>query len=236
VRGLKSPSREEVVGHIQREMTNAMDHYAFSLKEGQTVAGQAVARWQMIPLQDEPFRLHHTSWVYAPYALPLKMEFTDKGKPWYSMEYSSINFDVPVADNTFAFQFPENALVLDWDMQAPGITLDQAKRKMNFTVMQPTALPPGHALRKIAPSTSCLPMIALQYDQGASVISLTESRAWGKDQLMAFGKPVKIGSSEGWLYFAGTYSVISWIKGNTMLTLMGNLSFPQMITIARSVQ
>lgn len=236
VRGLQNPDRDAVVAHIDHEMKNAMDHYAFSLAEGQQVAGHAVSRWRMLPLKNEPFRMQHTSWIYDPYALPLKMVFTDAGKPWYSFEFTKIDFDVPVPGDAFSFSFPENAVVFDWDMSSPGMSLQEAQRTMNFTVMQPARLPAGHALRKIVRSSHCLPMLALQYDHGASVLSLTESRAFAKDQVPRFGKPVKIGSSTGWLYFAGSYSVLSWVRDRTLLTLIGNLSFPQVIAVARSVE
>lgn len=236
VRGLENPSRDAVVAHIDREMKNAMENYAFSLTPDQKVAGYATSRWKVLPLGNAPYRLNHTSWVYDTYALPLKMEFTENGKPWYSYEFSKVDFGVPVAANAFEFSFPENAVVFDWDMQSPGISADEAARKMNFTVMQPRKLPPGHVLKKIVRSSHCLPMIALQYDRGASVISLTESRAFSPDALPRFGKPVMIGKSRGWLYFAGTYSVLSWVQDKTLLTLVSNLSFPQVIDIARSVQ
>lgn len=236
VRGLESPSRDAVAAHIDREMKNAMDNYAFALTPRQPVAGYSTSRWKVLPLGNAPYRFNHTSWVYDNYAFPLKMEFTENGKPWYSYEFSKIDFGVPVAANAFDFEFPENALVFDWDMQSPGISLEEAARKMNFTVMQPKKLPAGHALKKIVRSSHCLPMIALQYDRGASVISLTESRAFSPDQLPRFGKPVMIGKSRGWLYFAGTYTVLSWVRDKTQLTLVSNLSFPQVIAIARSVE
>ncbi len=235
IRGLKNPSRSELVAHIEREMKNAMEHYAFSLKPNRKVAGHTVSAWQMLPLSAAPFRMPHGSWVDDRYALPLKMDFQESGKPWYSYEFSRIDYGVPVADDAFAFDFPENAVVFEWDMNVPGITLEEATRKMNFTVMQPKKLPAGHQLRKIVRSSHCLPMIAMQYDRGASVISLTQSRALAEAPAR-FGKPVQIGDSTGLLYFAGNYSVLSWVKGKTQLTLTGNLSFPQMIAMARSVE
>lgn len=236
VRGLKNPGREEVVAHIEREMQNAMESYAFSPSYGQKVAGQEVTRWRVIPLNDSPFRMPHSSWVYERYAFPLKMEFQEGGKPWYSYAFSKIDFGVPVPDSTFAFNFPENAVVFDWDMQSAGITLEEAQRKMNFTVMQPKKLPAGHVLKKIVRGNHCLPMLALQYDRGASVLALTESRALPAQQPPRYGKAVKIGNSTGWLYFAGTYTVLSWVKDRTLLTLTSNLSFPQVIAVARSVE
>lgn len=234
VRGLKNPARDEVVAHIDREMQNAMDNYAFALKANQKVAGHAVSRWQMLPLTQAPYRLPHTAWMQDDYSLPLKMEFLDKGRPWYGYEFSKIDFNVPVPTDAFAFDFPENAVVFEWDMQAPGLSLEAAQRKMNFSILQPQQLPTGFVLRKLVPSSHCLPMLALQYDHGASVLTLTESRA--VLPLPRFGKPVTIGESTGWLYFAGNYSILSWVQGKTALTLTSNLSFPQVIAIARSVR
>lgn len=237
VRGLENPSRDAVADHLAREIRNAMDHYAFSLRGNESVANQSVARWRVLPLDESrPWRMHHTSWNYEPFALPLKMDFTRNGDRWYAFEFTDIDFNVPVPDETFSFSFPDNALVLDWDMNAAGISLQEAERTMNFQVMQASQLPEGHKLQKIVPGTSCLPMIAMEYSRGASVLTLTQSRAFSPDQVPRFGKPVEIGDRTGWLYFAGSYSVLSWTRGRTLLTLMGNLSFPQIIQVARSVQ
>lgn len=236
VRGLKSPGRDELVAHIDRQVKDAMDNYAFALTPRQKVAGHDTSRWQVLPLNQSPYRMPHTSWNYDAYALPLKMEFSENGKPWYGYAFTRIEFGLPVPASTFDFSFPENAVVFDWDMASTGISLEEARRKMNFTVMQPTRLPAGHALRKIVRGEHCLPMIAMQFDRGASVLSLTQSRAVGADPLPHFGKPIRIGDSTGWLYFAGNYSVLSWVREKTVLTLVSNLSFPQVIAIARSVQ
>jgi outer membrane lipoprotein-sorting protein len=237
VRGLENPGRDQVAEHITREVRHALDHYAFSMSDGATVAGQDVTRWRILPLDEQqPWRLHHTSWNYEPYALPLKMSFTRKGELWYGFEFTDIAFDVPVPDNLFEFRFPDNALVFEWDMNSPGIPLAEAQRTMNFQVMQPDWLPEGHALEKIVPGESCLPMLAMTYNRGASVLTLTQSRAFSPEQVRRFGKPVQIGERTGWLYFVGNYSVLSWTRGHTLLTLMSNLSFPQVIRVARSVQ
>jgi outer membrane lipoprotein-sorting protein len=234
VTGLPHPSREEVVAAVKNEVKDALDHYAFSLTPDQEVAGYSTSRWQVLPLRHEPYRMKHTSWVYDRYALPLKMAFQEDGKSWYSYEFRHITFGVPVTPDAFNFTFPENAVVFKWDMQSAGISLEEARLKMNFTIMQPTWLPADHHLQKIVPGESCLPMIAFQYSHGASILTLTEMRNWVP--LPRFGKAVTIGKHTGWLYFAGSYSVLSWSSNNTQLTLVGNLSFPQIIRIAQSVR
>jgi outer membrane lipoprotein-sorting protein len=237
VRGLSNPTRDEIGDHLAREMKSAMDHYAFSRGDEVQLAGHSVDEWRVLPLEeDQPWRMEHTSWNYEPHALPLKMRFQQNGKTWYAYEFTDMAFDVPVPEDVFEFSFPQKALVLEWDMSVPGISMKEARQTMNFPVREPSWLPEGHALQKIVPSSSCLPMVALQFNQGGSVLTLTQSRAFSPDQVPRFGKPVSLGDQQGWLHFAGPYSIVSWTQGDTLLTLMGNLAFPRMLRVARSVR
>jgi hypothetical protein len=169
--------------------------------------------------------------------MPMKLDYRDEaGAPWYSMEFQEFAAVAPSA-KAFEFEFPQNALVLEWNLDDPGIALAQAKKTMNFDVLVPAKLPEGHSVRKIVRGKGEFPMLAILMDQGGTWLSLTESRALGRGEYaLAVGKKVKIGANNGYLNFAGGYATVSWRVGITELSLVGNLPFTDLIAIAASVQ
>lgn len=231
VRGLPVVNRAQIVQHIERLARESMDAYAFSLRSvADRVAGQRTYAWRLIPTREAPHRYRHVVWNDQRYAMPLKLAIDDhNGAPWYSMEFESIAFDRPVAADAFAFEFPANAVVFDWDLSAPGITLDEAREAMNFDVKVPR-----QPIQKIVRAVHCLPMITLVMGSGASYVSLTESRDMGLVE-RPLGKAIRIGNNPAVLTLLGPFATITWVQGGTLLSLTGNIGFPELIAVAESV-
>jgi len=235
VRGLPVPSEKEARRHAERVTKEALREYAFSMDGQFVLAGQPAARWKVIPLKRGPFRFPHDSWVHERYSFPLKLAYYDEERLWYGMEFESLEFGVPAASDAFTLQFPPNAVVFDWDFSAPGISMEEARRTMNFKVRVPKKLPEGHEVRKIVRGQHCLPMVTLLMDRDGTWISLAESRAMGGMEI-ATGKKLKVGEEEAYLNFLGYDTVVSWSKGGTYLTLITNLPFQDALSIAESVE
>ncbi len=235
--GFENPSDKEVFNHIKRLTREAMGAYAFSLRsENRKVAGERAKEWRIIPTRRRTFRMRHTSWNHSRYAMPLKVEMKDaKGAPWYEMEFESIEYNQPIPDATFEFEFPENAVVFRWDLSAPGITAEEARRKLNFDLRLPTKLPAGHKIGKIIKSPHCFPAVVVTMNKGASWLSLTETR-YIEGIYKPRGKQVPVGDVTGHLSFLGAFSSVTWVVGNTQMTLTGNISFPQLLEVAASVE
>ena len=242
VRGLAAPGPDAVRRHIERLTRANMDAYAFSLRsQSARVAGRRTLEWRVIPARRSPYRQVHTVWNDKQYPMPLRIDIRgDDGggggdAPWYHMDFESITFDQPVADDAFAFSFPRNAVVFDWDFSAPGITLDQAREEMNFQVAMPGYLPPGHAVQKIVKADHCLPMMAVVMSRGASFLSLTESRDMGLAN-PPLGKTVQLGDATGVLSFLGPFATVTWVRGDALLSLTGNIGYPELLRVAASVK
>lgn len=232
-----SPVRDEVYQHLVHESSVALKEYAFSLSNVERVAGVETNLWSVLPMVDDGYHHFHRMWMVERYSLPLKAEILDRDKKlWYGMEYQKVSFNKPLPDNTFAFEFPSNAMVIDFDYADPGISLEEAHRTMNFKVMQPGKIPAGLKVGKLVRAKGTVPMLAMIMDQGATRVSLFQSHAFGASPLMKFGKEVRIGKSQGMLSFAGPYSTIVWTRDKTQLTLIGNLSYPQLLQLAASVE
>jgi len=238
IHGVHAPSAGEIMHHIERLTRASLDAYTFALEdEGAHVAGQRAMQWRVRPARRAPFRFEHRVWNQDPTTLPLKMEFTGDGKAlWYSFAYSELAFDPPIAADAFAFTFPRNAVVFEWNLDGPGLSLAEAREEMNFKVEVPTKLPGGHAIQKIVRSPHCLPMIVVAMDHDGTMMSLVESRAGFAGETRPLGLPVTVGGQPATMAFVGPFTMITWIKDGTQLALTSNLDFPSLLAVAESVQ
>ncbi len=237
IHGVRTPSDREVLHHIERLTKVNLNAYTFALQSGSPrVAGQRALQWLVRPARRASFRFLHRVWNHEATTMPLKMEFFREDKsPWYGFEFKELAFDVAVAPETFAVTFPRNAVVYEWDLGAPGISLDDARAEMNFKVQVPTRLPAGHSIQKIVRSPHCFPMIVMSMDHDGTVLSLTESRYSGTT-VQPLGIDVTLGDVPAKLAFMGGFSSVSWVKDGALLSLTGNIEFPTLLDIAASVQ
>ncbi len=234
IRGLPLPEEEEVRAHIRRQSEVAFDNYAYTLEGEFPWLEQPSARWRLRPVSDDPLRLRHTVWMHARYSFPLKMDFyREDDSRWYGMEFDSFALETPSDD--WSFSFPENAVVFAWDLAAPGISVEEARRRMNFEVLLPTWLPEGHRVSKLVESDHDLPLLCVRMDAGATWLSLTQNRYLGEMTRPPFGIEVEVGAATGQLSFVGNFTLLSWVQGRTQLSLLGNIAYPELVRIARSV-
>jgi outer membrane lipoprotein-sorting protein len=237
VRNLPAPTRAELRRHIERLTRDNMAAYAFSLRsQSARVAGQTTYEWRVIPTRASSNRHRHTVWNDRRYPMPLRIAIAGQdGAPWYDMRFESIAFDQPIPDDTFAFTFPKNTVLFEWDAADPGISLADAREQMNFAVKEPSYLPRGHSLGKVIKAAHCLPMITFLMNDGASVLSLTESRDMGLAEPPP-GKTVQVGEHTGVLSFLGPFATVTWVADGTLLSLTGNVGYPELLAVAASVR
>ncbi|MEO6772450.1 MAG: hypothetical protein ABI467_05435 [Kofleriaceae bacterium] len=232
---VRVPSAAETLHHIERLTHTNLDAYTFALEDERAqVAGHRALEWLVRPARRAPLRLVHRVWNHDPSTLPLRLELERDGKPWYGFAFQDLTFDAPIASDAFAFTFPRNAVVFEWDLDAPGITLADAREQMNFEVKVPARLPRGHAISKIVRSPHCLPMILMTMDHDGTMLSLVESRFMG-EATHPLGLAITLGNEPATLSFLGGFTVVTWVKDGTLLTLTSNLDFPTLVGIAESV-
>ncbi len=235
ITGLAPAPEDAVREHIRRESKIGLDNYAYTLEGEFPWLEQPTNRWRLQPISDDPARLRHIAWMHGLYSFPLKMDFYhEDDSHWYGMEFESLAFGSQ-ADVDFSFEFPENAVVFSWDLAGPGIELEAAQRQMNFEVMTPAWLPEGHEVSKLVRSSHDLPLLCLRMDSGATWLSLTENRYLGEMTRPPWGLQVDIAGVPGQLGFVGSFAVLSWVRERTQLTLIGNVSYPELLRVARSV-
>jgi hypothetical protein len=235
IKGAGAPGPAELREVAAESAMWALRHQRFSYSGQDTVAGRKADRFKLEPIVPMPYLFTNETAFDRATALPVEVTLTDQGKEWYRMAFKELTVNEPVDDRRFSTRLPANAVVFEWDLDAPGKTVKEMQRLMNFTLLVPTELPEGLAVQKIARGRHDLPMAVILMGKGGVQLSLTENRRAGALRKET-GVPVDIGGNKGYLNFLGLYSSITWQQGNTALTLIGNLPYPEMLAVAASVK
>lgn len=237
VRNLEVPPRNEVGDAILANTHWLLERYDVDEREAGRVAGRDVEEWVCTPDEALPFHYPYQASMDAHYHVPLRVDVQDhSGHPWYGMRFDAIDFERELPPDAFAFEFPEGAVVHDWDLAAEGTTLEEADRQTEFPVLVPAKLPPGHSLKKVLVSEQDdVHGVALIMNERGRWLSLSEIPNMGPILVPELGIPVAIGEREGILNFVFGFTVLSWSVDTTALTLIGNLPYPELIEVAASV-
>lgn len=238
IRGIEIPPKQQIDQTILDTCTWAVENYDFSNQGTTRMRGRSVREWLGEPSEPRPFRYPYRAWMDGQFNVPLKVRVEkDPGRAWYEMVMGPVQFGQDVPEETFAFEFPEDATVHDWDLASPGVTLEEAQAAVRFPLLVPSRLPPGHRLRKVVLSRNQeTPMAALIMNKGAAWLSLSQLPNMGPILVPEVGIPVPIGEEEGVLNFVFGFTSVSWAVEGTALTLIGNLPYPEMLQIAASVK
>ena len=152
------------------------------------------------------------------------------------MAFNRIDYSARVPESAFEFEFPPNAVVFEFDLTDRGFTKEDLQKEMNFELLTPREQPEGFKTRKIIKGRHCLPMACVIMEKDDRTISLTQFRALGQDWIAQTGIPVEMGDCMGYLNLFGPFSSLSWIRGNTAMTLLGNIPYTELIATAKTVK
>jgi len=173
--------------------------------------------------------------------MPLKMEMFDKNdKLMTSIEYRDIKFNTGISDSEFEFKVPEGAKVVTRELPAPPkkMTLEEAMKEVNFTVLTPSYLPEGYTFDSATVfKYDDKESVSLLYRNSSSTLVLTE-KLLDDIQRPDFGEveKVSINGSEGKLISLPGSNMLVWNNGKLELMLSGTFSKEEMIKVAGSVK
>jgi len=234
MKGINPPNLDDVKTIIEENVRWSIDHYSFTLTGQEQIAGRSTTKWLAVPKINTLYP--YESWMDSENDQPLQLMIKNKNDhAWYFMSYENIQFDIPVDDNEFVFDFPSNAVVFEWDYSDKHMPIQKAKELMNFTIRIPKHLPSGHKILKNIIGKHCLPMMTLIMNKGARWLSLTQNRK-GSDDYLKLGIQILLNKHKGVLNFMGPYTVITWAIEETALTLIANMPYSEAISIASSVE
>ena len=237
IRGVEPVSEEDLREAARSSASWTSRNYRVEYHGTEEKAQRQADRFQFTPTRESPGLLPYDVWMDRATSLPLSLEVRDAaGSLFYTSELAELALNEPAPEGAFSFTFPANAVVFEWDLSDPGKPLAELQKRMNFEILLPHELPEGLEVRKLVRGKHSLPMVVVLMNSGGRWLTLTETRNLGPVQPTDVGAPVKVGKATGTLNLMGGFTSILWSSGNTSLTLVGNLPFPQMIDIASSVR
>lgn len=245
IRGVRVPPRNEVRDALLESSLWTLRHYELDELDEGVVAGRAVRRWEATPTEGSDLR-PYTAATDAEYHVPLQVTVPGPpalnlgARPWYELRFDAIDFAAAPAPDAFRFQFPPGAIVYEWDLSGPDVTLEEAQARVEFPLLYPQRLPRGHQLERIVMTRhEDSQMVAMLFPKRGRWISLTEVENLGPILVPELGITVQIGAGErareGVMNFAFGFTVLSWAEGNTALTLIGNLPWPELLEVAATI-
>ncbi len=236
ITGLPAPSEDDWKSLVREQTLSGLRQFRYSRIGDATVAGHEATRWVVEPRDAAPYRYGYDSWMDQERGIPLRLTvFESPGTPWYEMQYESVDYDVPLPARGFTLDYPADATVLDWNLTGKGVTLDEANKQLDLTLVAPRSLPDGYEVQRVILDHEAVPNATLVMGSGPHWLSLTEMRQ-SVDVVPATGKQVTVGDCTGYMNLLGSYTTLSWRRHGTSLMLLSNLTYPELVEIAASVE
>jgi len=237
IHGAPAPSQDQLRATVEGGALWALRNFELDYRGLEQRLGRESERWHARPLrQDEGLHSYET-WLDRAWSMPLAVELKEEdGETWYAMALDALEIEPQLPPQAFDFRFPSNAVVFEWDLRDEGQPLDQLSRQMNFPLLVPSALPEGLEISKAVKGRHMLPMALISMVDGERWLSLSQARRLPGALDRSVGPPVDVGGNDGVLVLAGAFSSVSWNQGDTALTLVGNLPYPELLAVAASVE
>jgi hypothetical protein len=159
-----------------------------------------------------------------------------------SIEYRDIKFNIGIPDSEFEFKIPEGAKVVTRELPAPPkqMTLEEARKEVNFTVLVPSYLPEGFTFNSSTVfKFEKIETVSLEYKKGSQILSLSETLQDESNPSPDIGEveKVNINGAEGKMIsgFAGN-NILIWNNGRIELGLSSPLSKEETIKVVGSIK
>ncbi len=234
------PSEQDYIQSI-RELLNQTD---ISYQGTDTFEKRSVYLIKAAPKkEDMSIGMYFSMWVDSENWMPLKIETFDKNDTLLSsIEYRDITFNTGIPDSEFEFKVPEGATVITREMPAPPkkITLEEAKKEVNFSILSPSYLPEGYIFESATVfKYDKMEIVSIEYQNGTLMLLLSEQLKDETNSAPDFGgaETVSINGAEGKIMSGfGESKMLTWNIENLELMLSGPLSKEEMIKVAESIK
>lgn len=236
---LANPPEPDYTKFIQ-ELLNQTD---ISYQGTEKFEGRSVYNIKASPKNGSMMDIHYNMLVDSENWIPLKTEILDKNdKLMTSIEYRDMKFNTGIPDSEFEFKIPEGAKVVTRELPAPPkkLTLEKARKEVNFTVLVPSYLPEGFTFNSSTVfKYENIESVSLEYKKGSQILSLSETLRDESDPSpdMDEVEKVSINGAQGKIISGfGETKILIWNIGRLELALSSQLSKEEMIKLAGSIR
>jgi outer membrane lipoprotein-sorting protein len=155
-----------------------------------------------------------------------------------TMTYSNLTFDADVPADTFEFEPPADAEVVETEMPDTyeHDTVEQADANVSFDVTEPGAIPDGYELESIRTTfMDGNATASLSYRNESGMLAVAQSNRTAVGAGADDGEAVTIGSVEGTYDEFGSTGIVKWSCDGTSYTVSGSLPKSELLAVADSL-
>ena len=230
------------------EVVQKLEQY-FELKTSGTeiIAGETADQVKLEPIPDQmPDEYLAVGgfinmWVSQDSFMPLAFEFTGSSLGEASITVLEYEINTGVEDIQFTFDVPQDAEVVTFaDLEPQSLTLDEAAASADYEFLKPGDVPSGATLVDIVEVRGFLVQrYALPQGGSFSVAqgNVQEISEPG-DSTAGNGRAIELRGTTGQLFESddGSQILLTWIEGELVYSVAGDLTPEEAITVAESLQ
>lgn len=167
--------RQQDMQQIDKAVEEFLKNYDITPVGEEKIAGRDCRIVDLKPKGAAPFGKAKL-WVDTETWLPLKQEMEISGIKT-SMVYKNIQYNVDIPDSTFKFQIPPGAKVKETMMDVKSVSLEEARKAVDFKVLAPEYLPEGVELQNVQVMKVDRDLVMLQYQlPEGKMLMITEAK------------------------------------------------------------
>ncbi len=227
-RNLPAPTAEQEIRFMENEYDWHVQHYDIKQSADSQVAGIKTRGLVYTPKGEfaaSPYLFQWQTQVAEDFAFPLKNEMFKSGRQLYAIEFTDIAFNAPAGD--FNFSFPVGATIAEYDLASTGLTIVQAKKGANFTLVIP-AESENIRLKKIIRVKGIIPAYSLIFEQMPYLTTYTQVKDYGLKLVPEVGLKIS-GKREYRITFGGTFKTVNFMNRGVYNTVVSNLPLSEIL-------
>lgn len=247
------PSSEETGGEMTQMVEQMLQSMDMTYLGSGEVAERKVHELKLSPKEGEESTFFMpgevTISVDSETWYPLKMEIESE-EFGMKMEFREIEFNPDFPPDIFTFVPPEGAEEVEMDMPVmEELTLEEAREKAPFKLLEPTSLPEGFEFKGAQlfemPDDQEMggTSVMLNYRNGGKQLMISQFYSpEGQAEMLEMagameGEKVTVRGQEGYLMETGMgMRNLMWVEDDLQLSLFGSLSEEDMLTVAESLE
>ncbi|MBE0448922.1 MAG: outer membrane lipoprotein-sorting protein [Actinobacteria bacterium] len=178
-------------------------------------------------------------WMDKETFMPLKIDIYEDEELIASTIYKDLKYNVDIPQDTFRFKIPAGAKVINADDFMPkDMTLEEAKKSVDFTLYTPADLPKGIKLgnvQKIDIGGGAMINISYLVD-GEENLHITQMKKDPNAPPMPDAEEIKINGNDGKIVSMNEFTAVQWEQNGTTIIVEGALDKETILRIAKSMK
>lgn len=178
-------------------------------------------------------------WADARTGIPARVEYLYRdGTVNQTVIFRDLRLNPGLPVDRFNFAVPAGTRVIEDDNATRSVSLEEARRTVDFRLLVPQGLPAGFALTDVSVAGAGDDLLViLSYTAGERLIQLTETKYAGGDDSGSPGSVRRVvNGTEYRVEAADGFATIEWTRDGVRLSLTADLSLEELFGLAQTVK